>query len=183
MEVIRPDGFERISVEGKQAADFASNALSLGTAYGLALQGLEEERVGANLLPQALVKQRVWKAKQPWFLAAACLVALAVGAGYARYWFENAAYEQSRQSVEREVDGIVGHAERLVRDLTGFTGDAGTVPFGTDGGWHQHRGISTVVCGPGDIDQAHQPDEYIAPAQLAACDAFLTALTSHLADV
>ena len=76
-----------------------------------------------------------------------------------------------------------GAAERLVRDLTGFTGDAGTVPFGTDGGWHQHRGISTVVCGPGDIDQAHQPDEYIAPAQLAACDAFLTALTSHLADV
>lgn len=73
-----------------------------------------------------------------------------------------------------------GAAERLVRDLTGFTGDAGTVPFGTDGGWHQRSGISTVVCGPGDIDQAHQPDEFIAPAQLAACDAFLHDLATHL---
>lgn len=73
-----------------------------------------------------------------------------------------------------------GAAERLVRDLTGSTGDAGTVPFGTDGGWHQQAGISTVVCGPGDIDQAHQPDEYVTPAQLAACDGFLERLGEHL---
>lgn len=73
-----------------------------------------------------------------------------------------------------------GAAEQLVRDLTGFTGDAGTVPFGTDGGWHQAAGISTVVCGPGDIDQAHQPDEFIEPAQLAACESFLAGLARHL---
>lgn len=73
-----------------------------------------------------------------------------------------------------------GAAEALVRDLLGFTGAAGTVPFGTDGGWHQAAGVSTVVCGPGDIDQAHQPDEFIAPDQLAACDAFLAALAAHL---
>lgn len=73
-----------------------------------------------------------------------------------------------------------GAAERLVRDLTGFTGEAGTVPFGTDGGWHQEAGLSTVVCGPGDIDQAHQPDEFIAPSQLAACDEFLRGLAAHL---
>lgn len=73
-----------------------------------------------------------------------------------------------------------GAAERLVRDLTGFTGAAGTVPFGTDGGWHQRAGISTVVCGPGDIDQAHQPDEFIAPEQLAASDRLLAALATHL---
>lgn len=73
-----------------------------------------------------------------------------------------------------------GAAEALVRDLLGFTGDAGTVPFGTDGGWHQHHGISTVVCGPGDIDQAHQPDEFIDPAQLGACDRFLADLAAHL---
>ena len=75
-----------------------------------------------------------------------------------------------------------GAAERLVRDLLAFTGEAGTVPFGTDGGWHQRAGISTVVCGPGDIDQAHQPDEFIEPSQLGACDAFLAALADHLAD-
>jgi acetylornithine deacetylase len=74
-----------------------------------------------------------------------------------------------------------GAAEALVRDLLGFTGEAGSVPFGTDGGWHQDAGISTVVCGPGDIDQAHQPDEFIDPAQLGACDAFLAVLADHLA--
>ncbi len=73
-----------------------------------------------------------------------------------------------------------GAAEALVRDLLGFTGEAGTVPFGTDGGWHQAAGVSTVVCGPGDIDQAHQPDEFIAPAQLAACDGFLASLARRL---
>lgn len=73
-----------------------------------------------------------------------------------------------------------GAAERLVRDLLGFNDEAGTVPFGTDGGWHQQAGISTVVCGPGDIDQAHQPDEFVEPAQLAACDDLLTALAEHL---
>lgn len=71
-------------------------------------------------------------------------------------------------------------AEALVRRLTGFEGPAGTVPFGTDGGWHQRAGIPTVVCGPGDIDQAHQPDEWIAIPQLAACERFLTDLVADL---
>lgn len=75
-----------------------------------------------------------------------------------------------------------GAAERLVRALTGDDHPAGTVPFGTDGGWHQRAGISTVVCGPGDIAQAHQPDEWIAPSQLAACEHLLVGLADHLAD-
>lgn len=73
-----------------------------------------------------------------------------------------------------------GAAEALVRRLTGFDGPAGTVPFGTDGGWHQQAGISTVVCGPGDIDQAHQPDEWLAIDQLAACETLLDDLVTSL---
>lgn len=73
-----------------------------------------------------------------------------------------------------------GAAERLVRELTGDTDPAGTVPFGTDGGWHQQLGVSTVVCGPGDIEQAHTPDEWIEPAQLAACETFLERLVERL---
>jgi acetylornithine deacetylase len=73
-----------------------------------------------------------------------------------------------------------GAAERLVRTLTGDTAAAGTVPFGTDGGHFQAMGWSTVVCGPGDIAQAHQPDEWVETAQLAACVRFVDALVDHL---
>jgi acetylornithine deacetylase len=46
------------------------------------------------------------------------------------------------------------------------------IAFGTEGGLFAERcGIPTVVCGPGDIAQAHQPDEWLALEQLAACDA------------
>ncbi|TVP72786.1 MAG: acetylornithine deacetylase [Nitriliruptor sp.] len=73
-----------------------------------------------------------------------------------------------------------GAAEALVRRLTGGGGPAGSVPFGTDGGHFQAAGLSTVVCGPGSIEQAHQPDEWIATEQLVACDAMLAALTREL---
>lgn len=47
------------------------------------------------------------------------------------------------------------------------------LPFGTEAGFFQQAGISTVVCGPGSIAQAHQPDEWIAAAQLQAADRFM----------
>lgn len=74
-----------------------------------------------------------------------------------------------------------GAAEALVRRLTGHDGPAGTVPFGTDGGHFQAAGYSTVVCGPGAIEQAHQPDEWIARSELAACERFLDRLIADLA--
>lgn len=74
-----------------------------------------------------------------------------------------------------------GAAEALVRRLTGATAPGGSVPFGTDGGHFQAAGLSTVVCGPGSIEQAHQPDEWIATEQLAGCDEMLEALIAELA--
>jgi acetylornithine deacetylase len=68
-----------------------------------------------------------------------------------------------------------GAAEALVRELTGQNTTA-TVPFGTEGGVFQAAGMSTIVCGPGSIDQAHQPDEYIAIEQLEACTGFIERL-------
>jgi acetylornithine deacetylase len=52
------------------------------------------------------------------------------------------------------------------------------VAFGTEAGLFQRAGIPTVVCGPGHIAQAHQADEYVALAQLAAGERFLLALTT-----
>lgn len=48
-----------------------------------------------------------------------------------------------------------------------------TVAYGTEGGHFQSQGIPTVVCGPGSIDQAHKPDEYIEVSELRACERFL----------
>lgn len=50
------------------------------------------------------------------------------------------------------------------------------VAFGTEAGLFQRAGIPTVVCGPGHIAQAHQPDEYVALEQLAAGERFLQGL-------
>ena len=47
------------------------------------------------------------------------------------------------------------------------------VPYGTEAGIFRSHGIPTVICGPGDIAQAHQPNEFVARSQMDACDAFL----------
>ena len=52
------------------------------------------------------------------------------------------------------------------------------VAFGTEAGLFQRAGMSTVVCGPGSINQAHQADEYVSLEQQAHCEAFLLALGS-----
>jgi acetylornithine deacetylase len=54
------------------------------------------------------------------------------------------------------------------------------VPYATEAGHFQRAGIPTVVCGPGRIDEAHQPDEYIEIAELAACVDFMRGLTREL---
>jgi acetylornithine deacetylase len=51
-----------------------------------------------------------------------------------------------------------------------------TVPFGTEAGQFQRAGIPTVVCGPGSIDQAHQPDEYITLDEIERGVAFMRRL-------
>ncbi|MRD47205.1 acetylornithine deacetylase [Caenimonas koreensis DSM 17982] len=50
------------------------------------------------------------------------------------------------------------------------------VAFGTEAGLFKESGIPTVVCGPGSINQAHQPDEFVSLEQLARCEAFMRGL-------
>lgn len=58
----------------------------------------------------------------------------------------------------------------------------GKIAFGTEGGlFHREADVPCVVCGPGSIDQAHQPDEYVTREQLSCCDRFLDRLAGHLA--
>ncbi|MAK63487.1 MAG: acetylornithine deacetylase [Maricaulis sp.] len=65
-----------------------------------------------------------------------------------------------------------GLAERLARQLTGDNSTR-VVSYGTEAGQFQKAGLSVVVCGPGSISQAHQPDEFVAIDQLGECCAFL----------
>ena len=54
------------------------------------------------------------------------------------------------------------------------------VSFGTEGGLFSAAGIPTIICGPGSIDQAHEPDEFIALEQIARCEAFLRRLIDRV---
>jgi acetylornithine deacetylase len=72
-----------------------------------------------------------------------------------------------------------GAAERLMRRLTGDNGSH-VVSYGTEAGIFQRVGWSTVVCGPGDIAQAHQPDEYIETSEFEAGERVLRRLIGEL---
>jgi acetylornithine deacetylase len=71
-----------------------------------------------------------------------------------------------------------GAAEALAKRLTG-TNASGTVPYGSEAGYFQRAGLATVIVGPGDIAQAHTPDEWIARSEIDACCAFLARLAEH----
>lgn len=69
----------------------------------------------------------------------------------------------------------------LIRQALIMTGSnrAGVVSFATEAGLYQRLGIQTIVCGPGDIAQAHRPDEFIALEQLTRCATFLRAMIAY----
>ncbi|MBL9053522.1 MAG: acetylornithine deacetylase [Tabrizicola sp.] len=73
-----------------------------------------------------------------------------------------------------------GQAEALARALTGENA-SGVVSYGTEAGQFQDAGYSAVVCGPGDIAQAHQPDEYLEVSEFLAGQRFMERLLERLA--
>jgi len=105
------------------------------------------------------------------------------------------AYAQTLEPAMRAVDADAGIRFETVCEMPAFlagaddpavrlaqrlaASDATTlVAFGTEAGLFQRAGTPTVVCGPGHIAQAHQADEYVSLAQLAAGERFLLALTT-----
>jgi acetylornithine deacetylase len=69
-----------------------------------------------------------------------------------------------------------GAAEAFVRQLAGDNGPARVVSYGAEAGQFQAAGFSTVLCGPGSIEQAHQPDEYVEISQLERGQMFMRRL-------
>jgi acetylornithine deacetylase len=68
---------------------------------------------------------------------------------------------------------------RLAQALSGAN-DLAKVSFAAEAGLFQEAAIPAVICGPGAIDQAHKPDEFVALDQIARCERFLDRLMAHL---
>ncbi len=85
---------------------------------------------------------------------------------------------------ETEVPGLTpapgSRAEELALRLAQLHSTI-TVPYASEAGQFQAAQIPTVVCGPGSIDQAHQPDEYIELSELEASIGFMRRLLGELA--
>ena len=108
---------------------------------------------------------------QPFFEEAAALdVALKVRAPEAGVRVE------SRSSTPGMAPEADGEAERLARRLAGDNGPSRVVSYAAEAGQFQEAGYSTVICGPGSIEQAHQPDEYLEVSQLERGAQFMARL-------
>ncbi|HEU4476511.1 MAG TPA: M20/M25/M40 family metallo-hydrolase, partial [Methyloceanibacter sp.] len=107
---------------------------------------------------------------------------------------ENALLPRMKQAskeaaIDTEVQGSVpafvappdSSAVTLALQLTGEA-ETHAVSYTTEAGLFEQAGCPSVVCGPGDIAQAHAADEYVAIAQLEACMAFLEGLAGKLSD-
>jgi acetylornithine deacetylase len=73
-----------------------------------------------------------------------------------------------------------GPAEAFVRALTGNNEPAGVVAYAAEAGQFAAEGFETVICGPGSIEQAHQPDEFIAVEQMEKGAEFMLRLARAL---
>jgi len=91
----------------------------------------------------------------------------------------------SKSSIKKEIIGEVIGFDRVKKSeacelVSSLTGDNSreVVSFGTEAGLFQEIGISTVVCGPGSIEQAHKVDEFIELNELKKCLSFLNGINS-----
>jgi type IV pilus assembly protein PilM len=114
IEVERLDEFKRIRVEGREAADFAANSVNFVTAYGLALQGIGLSRISVNLAPVRGLREKVWSAKNKWFIAAACVSLVASAGLFLRPALDGRVLEAGVASAD--------DAKRVVNQGTGLKG-------------------------------------------------------------
>jgi len=90
--------------------------------------------------------------------------------------YASAAIEFSKIATAPGLDATEQAAiTQLVRELTQDQ-EKRKVAYGTEAGLFARAGVPSIVCGPGNIEQAHKANEYVALDQLHACEAFLSKL-------
>ena len=87
-------------------------------------------------------------------------------------WEEISAFPGLDTPTDAEIVG-------LAKALSGSNA-TGKVAFGTEAGLFQSIGIPAIICGPGSIDQAHKPDEFVSLEQVALCERFLRRLMDRV---
>ncbi len=108
------DGFTADSpADAKAAAALGENSVTLATAYGLALQALGEGSVTSSLLPEAICRAKMWKAKTKWFAAAAALILLGTAAAGGMAYYHMFQYEQAKE-VRRVNENTLATAKNRV---------------------------------------------------------------------
>jgi len=117
LDVIRPNKFEQVEIDPKREADISKNAMVLTTAYGLALQGLGLERVSANVMPSYIIKQRLWRAKQAWFGAAAAVMLAATAGSFYTLWSQKSAHAEAKKQGESNIQRVDRMAKGYVDQL------------------------------------------------------------------
>ena len=119
MEVVRVDEYKRLSFSGASNKGLADHAVNFATAYGLALQGLDEGAISVNLIPVPVVRERLWHAKIKWFGAAAAVGVVAGLVNFIRpmadqgYITATSAYQpiNTAKSIKQQFDEITKDTE------------------------------------------------------------------------
>ena len=87
-------------------------------------------------------------------------------------WQELSAFPGLATAVDSEI-------VELAKALTGGNATI-KVAFGTEAGLYHETGIPAIICGPGSIDQAHKPNEWVTLEQLALCETFMRRLMDRV---
>ena len=124
LNVARFDEFRNLQVEGRVASDFASHGVSMATAYGLALQGLEEAEIDVNLAPSEILRSQAWSSKNKWFVAAAGVALLASGMMFVPSLRAQGTMKAATVAGKAEVDRTVSLAERHKNEISRISNEA-----------------------------------------------------------
>jgi type IV pilus assembly protein PilM len=116
IEVERLDAFNAGAPDdGRQAALLNDNIASMAGAYGLALQAMDQGKIGSSLLPAEIKRAKIWQEKTKWFGAAAAVFVLGAGVGFGTQYVHNDSFE-AKEPLRGQIDGAVARAEKLDRE-------------------------------------------------------------------
>ena len=122
LNVQRLDEYKKITVTGREASSFAEHAVNLGTAYGLALQGIGLAPIAANLVPAKALRESMWANKTKWFAAAAAVFVAGAATTLYHPLKDRGALAGSEPPV---VQSSLGKANRFKNELNTLTSSEG----------------------------------------------------------
>jgi type IV pilus assembly protein PilM len=100
----------------KVAAMLSDNLLSAAGAYGLALQIMGQGKISSSLLPEAIRREKMWREKTKWFVAAAALFVVGAMVPYGKIYWENSQFTSANTEYGDKTTTVQTRATGLDRD-------------------------------------------------------------------